>query len=34
MYGWSAVEVLDWHVPSFVRMNVSREERAELRCRP
>jgi PAS domain S-box-containing protein len=31
MYGWSAVEVLGRHVPSFVQMNLTDEERAELR---
>ncbi|MCW3015699.1 MAG: domain S-box protein [Solirubrobacterales bacterium] len=31
MYGWSAVEVLGRHVPSFVRMNLTQQERAETR---
>jgi PAS domain S-box-containing protein len=31
MYGWTAVEVLGRHVPSFVRMDLDEHERAELR---
>jgi PAS domain S-box-containing protein len=31
VYGWSAEEALGRHVPTFVRMDLNREERAELR---